>query len=362
MRASGAAHAVDFGGWEHGWLLTGYDATVGALVDPRLRGVPPQARAPQGGSGELLDEEDLFFLPDPQHERLRRLIGGRLTPRRVAELAPRIQHEIDTLLDGLPPGEPVDFVTEFAVPLPVAVLCELLGVPPDGRRYVGDYMLGWLAESGAGVPVTESAGVALAGYLTALIAERRARPRTDLISAMTSVGTDDDILSAVRLLLIAGHHPVTRLLGGGLEVLLRHRSLWTRLAAEPELSRTTVEELLRLITPAMLATRYSQAGAELNGEPLAEGTPVHCALVAANRDPGPFPAPDTFDPDRPAHPHLAFGLGHKHCLGAALARSQMRMVIDTMAARFPRMALTSTPAGAPDGHPFVVLDPTAAGE
>ncbi|MFI6294506.1 cytochrome P450 [Nonomuraea sp. NPDC050790] len=354
MREAGQVHHVNMGGREQGWILTSHEAAAKALVDPRLRGDAPQARGPEK---ELADEEDLFFLPGEQHARLRRMISRQLTPRRVAGLLPRVQHEADLLLDAMPTGEPADLIAAFSRPFPVAVLCELLGVPPEGRHHLRDYVFGWVAEAGVGTVVTESAGVAMAGYLRELIALRGAEPRDDLVSAMAAGADPRDVLSAVRLLLVAGHRPVTRLLTEGVEILLSRRGL---AEARANLD-ATVEELLRLITPTALSSRYVKESMEIGGVELPEGGGVHCVLAAANRDPDRFPDPDAFAPGRPANPHLSFGLGHRHCLGAALARAEARVAIGTLARRFPRMRLAADQGPAPTRAGtrklLVVLDP-----
>lgn len=373
VREAGGVHHVNMGGRETGRLLTGYDAAARALVDPALLGEPAQAwsragRAEEAGGEELPDEEDLFFLPDEQHARLRRLITRQLTHRRVAALTPLIQGEVDALLDAMPAARPVDFVAAFARPLPVAVLCELLRIPADGRRYVRDYVYGWAGEADAETQLADSAGRAMADYLRGLAAERRAAPGDDLISAMVRAKDADpaggDVLSAIRLLLVAGHRPVTRLLVAGLGMLHRPRSRWDQLVVDPALVDGVVEELLRLAIPAPLSSRYAKVDTEVEGVAVPRGGGVHCALGAVNRDPARFSDPDTFDPNRPANPHLAFGLGRKHCLGAPLARAEARLALGTLAQRFPGLRLSDEPA--PAARPGyrqlrVVLDPSAGG-
>lgn len=343
MRQAGAMHYVNMGGREPGWIVTDYDLAAKVLVDPGLMGEPPHASSKRTRPEEQLDEEDLFFLPEERHARLRRMITRPLTHRRVAALAPRIQGEVDRLLDELPASGPVDFTTLFARPLPVAVLCELLGVPESGRRFIREYVFGWVPTSHDATPVTDAAGIAMTAYLKELIAARKADPQEDLISAMAQTDGADtpelDVLSAVRLLLVAGHRPVTTLLNHGVATLLLQRERWQRLVGDPSLIDGAVEELLRVVTPTGLSSRYVKADTEIDGFVLPEGTGVHCALAAANRDPARFDDPEWFDPRRPANPHLAFGLGRKHCLGAPLARAEAVIAISSLLRRFPGLRI-----------------------
>jgi cytochrome P450 len=342
MRDAGPVHHVNMGGRETGWLVTTHEAAARALSDPHMMGEHPLTRRKADHTGadqELVDEEDLFFLPEREHTRLRQLITRQLTHRRVTALTDRIQREVDKALDAMPRTTAVNFFSAFARPLPVAVLCELLGIPESRRQYIQDYVYRWIPDT-HGEPVTDHEGIAMARYLTGLIEQRRFEPRDDLISAMTHAPggpAPSEVLSAVRLLLVAGNRPVTRLLVDGVEVLLRERAEWQRLGADPSRIEATVEELLRVVTPTVLSSRYVKADTMIDGVPVTRGDGVHCALGAANRDPERFPDPEAFDPDRWANPHLAFGLGRKHCLGAALARAEARVVFATLVRRFPAM-------------------------
>ncbi|MFD3533717.1 cytochrome P450 [Streptomyces sp. NPDC058664] len=368
LRESGTPE-VSLGGRETGWMITRYEVAAAALVEPALRGDHPLAVSMRSGADEeACDEEQLFFLPADEHRRLRRTVSRHLTHRRVAALLPRIQREADRLLAAVPAGGTVDLVEAFSRPFPVAVLCELLGIPEAERRHVRDYVYGWIAEYGEATTVTESAGHALARYLGGLIEERADAPGDDLISAMLRQGGEDaellrqDTLAAVRFLLVAGHRPVTRLLNDGLELLLEQREHWEALRSDRGRLDATIEELLRYVTPTALSSRYAAAPTEVDGAPLAAGSGAHCALVAVNRDPARFEEPDRFDPDRTPYPHLSFGLGHKHCLGAALARAEIRIAFDTLLTRFPRMTLgTAGPGTEPERRRlWVVLAPTRA--
>lgn len=366
LREAGAVHHVNMGGRETGFLVTTHEAASRALVDPRMMGEHPLARRPGSEADTaLVDEEDLFFLPEQEHASLRQLITRQLTHRRVTELARRIQREVDRLLDAMPCARPVNFFALFARPLPVAVLCELLGIPQERRQYIQDYVYRWIPDT-HGEPVTDHEGIAMAEFLTGLIEDRRRCPKDDLITAMirsrhaTPTG---EVLSAVRLLLVAGNRPVTRLLLDGVRVLLEERDRWQRLVDDPGRVEATVEELLRFVTPTVLSSRYLSTDTELAGVSLPKGSGVHCALGAANRDPRCFSDPEKFDPDRQSNPHLAFGLGRKHCLGAALARVEARITFSTLARRFPQMRLATVDEvrGEPPGgrRTTVVLAPAS---
>jgi cytochrome P450 len=336
---------VSLGGGENGWMATRYATASEVLVKTGLRGEHPMAWSMRtAAEEEVCDEEQLFFLPTDEHTRLRRMISRQLTHRRVAGLTERIQREADHLLDSIPHSEPVDLVQSFCRPFPVAVLCELLDIPAPERRYIRNYVYGWVAEYGEASLVTKSAGIELADYLKTLIAARREAPGDDLITAMLRTGESDslaeDVLSAIRLLLVAGHRPVTRLLTEGIEILLERREEWERIKQDPERLSQVIEELLRYVTPTTLSSRYASEDTVVEDVPLGPGTGIHCALAGVNRDPEKFEHPNTFDPDRTANHHLAFGLGHKHCLGAALARAEIHIALSTLATRFPHAVLT----------------------
>jgi cytochrome P450 len=373
LRQTGPVHEVDLAGTPI-WLVTGHEAITTAFADATLTaGADPEAPDIAG----LPFEEDLSALPPEDHARLRRMIGRQLTARRVAALRPLIQRETDRLLDAIPAGETADFVDAFARRLPVAVLCDLFALPEDGRRLVHDYVLGWLVEDGdpAG-PAHDATGIAaMAAYLRDLIARRRAHPGDDLISAMIVADGDPagdlELLSAVRLILVAGHRAVTTLLANGLATLTGQPELWRQLVAEPAVLPRAVEELLRIVTPVPLSVpRFAAADTDLAGVPVCQGAAVQAAWGAANRDPARFTDPDTIDLCRSDNPHLSFGHGHHYCLGAALGRAEAQITFGTLARRFPRLlaAGRSTEADYRPGTVRelltlpIVLDPDAAGQ
>ncbi|MFG1617297.1 cytochrome P450 [Nonomuraea wenchangensis] len=309
----------------------------------------------------------------PDHTRLRGLVSRAFTPRMVERLRPRVEAVTAGLIAALP--EEGDLVSGFAYPLPVMVICEMLGVPPeDHERFQGwsetaarslDPMLTaeLISESGR-------SGREFRDYFRDLLELRRRQPGDDLLSALTRVEelTEGELLATCVLLLVAGHETTVNLIANGVLALVRHGLL--RQAAERP--RQVVEEVLRYDPPVQLTGRVALRDAELGGTPVPAGTAVVALIGAANRDPAVFPDPDRFDPDRfdpdrtgpdrtdprrldgarePGR-HLAFGLGIHFCLGATLARMEGEIALSALAAAAPRMELLDP---APPYRPNLVL-------
>ncbi|MEV4455954.1 cytochrome P450 [Microbispora sp. NPDC049633] len=342
FREIGPVHRLNAEGAATTWILTGHAASTRTLTDPRLAGEVEitagfrlQSDDPAlAHKGDL----DLITIDGREHARLRRLIERHLTPERVEALRPRIQRAADGLLDAIPAGEVVDFLHAFAYPLPVLVLCELLGVPEDRRGHIREWILERL------VTPPPKAHHDIDELLRDLIAARRESPSDDLLGwVVADEGDDlaeDDLVSAARFLMVNGHRAPTTVLASGLAALLKRPEQWARLVAEPALVATAVEELLRLVTPfPVTIARQVTAPIEVGGTPIPKGDLLAASLVAANRDPSFFPDPDLLDVGRRDNPHLAFGHGHHHCLGADLARAQLRVAFGTLARRFPDVEL-----------------------
>jgi cytochrome P450 len=240
-------------------------------------------------------------------------------------------------------------VDALAFPLPMTVICELLGVPDLDR----ETFRGWSQDIVGGSPVAESvAATAMSAYLAELIEDKRCGgPREDLLSALIRTRYEDgDQLSADELvgmaflLLVAGHETTVNLIANGVLALLRHPGQLAALRAEPALIDGAIEEILRYEGPVETATwRFAREPVDIGGALIPTGEPVLIALASAGRDPARFPAPDTFDIRRPAQGHLAFGHGIHYCLGAPLARMEARIAIPTLLARAPRLALAPGP-------------------
>jgi len=295
----------------------------------------------------------------PDHTRMRRLAAGAFTARRVAALRDTVAAQATTLanyLGHLARSEPsVDFVAEFSYPLPVRVICSLLGVPAGDQA--------WFRErAGALTAVLEPVLAAgelhdadravaeLESYFTDLVAQRRREPLDDLTTALVQAHDGngatlaaDELLANLVLLLVAGFETTTNLLGNGLVVLLRHPDLAARLREDPALAERYVEELLRFDSPVQLTTRWSREDASYAGVAVPAYSEVLVLLGAGNRDPVRFAKADRFDPARePNHP-LSFGAGAHYCLGAALARLEAQVAFPLLLSRFPTMALAGEP-------------------
>lgn len=328
------------------WLVTSYDEVATVLDDPRF-GVTSPGATPADGATLLQDGE--------QHQRLRRLVGRAFTPRRVESLRPRVQQLADEQVGELTAsGRPADLVSGFAAPLSIAVIAELLGVEIEERdrfRELADTAskADFLAEGGA--EEAEQAWTAFAGYVGGLIADKRARPGDDLLSALVDAGDDGELndyeLTTLALTILAsGYLTATNAISVGVTLLAgegRLAALGTCGATELE---AAVEEVVRLQIGLIgeVFPRWAHEDLVLAGTPIRAGELVLARLGAANRDPAHFDEPDTFAPERftaarKTGAHLAFGRGPHHCLGAALARLEIGTALRTLAHQLPDLRL-----------------------
>ena len=354
LAAVGSVHRVQLPHGEPAWLVTGYDEVRQALADPRLvKGGPPPVVPGQPLPADVHRAmmSDLLHLDPPDHTRLRRLVSSAFTRRRVEDLAPRIGQVADDLLDGLvtaPDG--TDLIPAYAFPLPMTVLCELLGVPADDAPA----FRGWSTTliSGSLAPVAEwvGAATALVGYVRDLLDRKRRDPADDLLHALVAARdgadrlTEDELTSMVFLLLIAGQETTVDLIVNGTLTLLLHPAELDAVRADPAGSLpAVVEEVLRYEGSVQVATpRIAVAPIELGGVGIAPGDLVVPSPLAANRDPR-RPGGDVFDPHRtPSLPHTAFGHGVHHCLGAPLARLEGRIALERLLTRCPDLRLATT--------------------
>ena len=338
------------------WVLTRYDDVVAVLRDPRLAKeaiaafVAARFGAPVPITGlSMLDRDP------PDHTRLRSLVSKAFTPRVVEGLRPRIQQIVDGLLRRALEKGSMDLIEEFAYPIPVNVICEMLGVPvEDHERFKGwslDIARGLdsiLLPRDSEVPKRSVASrTALAEYFRELIAKRRASPRSDLLSALIAAEeagdklSKNELLATCILLLIAGHETTVNLIGNGTLALLRHPDQLRRLRENPALIGTAVEELLRFDGPVQRTARIPSEDVIIDGHTIAKGEMVMPFIGAADRDPAQFPDPDRLDIGRTDNRHIAFGWGIHFCLGAPLARVEGQIAINTLVQRLPSLALAT---------------------
>ncbi|MFI9328960.1 cytochrome P450 [Kitasatospora sp. NPDC052868] len=346
LRSVSPVQEVPGAGGRSSYLVTGYAEAREAFTDPRLSKDTAAFFAGKDTGRNLHPavSRSMLATDPPQHTRLRSLVTKAFTPGAVARLRPYIATVTDELLDAWVPGEPVDAIEGLAVPLPVTVICQLLGVPDADRAAVRTWSNELFA---AGQPDRiDSASHAVAGFMADLIAAKRRTPDDSLLDDLIRArdGEDrlgeDELVSLAVLLLVAGHETTTNLIGNGLLALLRTPDSLQRLRDEPGLVDPAVDELLRLDPPVSTATfRFTTEAVSLGGTEIPAGCPVLIAPGAANRDPARFPDPDRLDLDRDARGQLAFGHGIHRCLGAPLARAEGEIALRRIATRFPRLRL-----------------------
>jgi cytochrome P450 len=339
------------------WIVSRYADARHALNDPRLskdaRRIPDllaeNADAPPARAlAESLVQHMLNADP-PDHTRLRKLVGKAFTMRAIARLRPRIEELAGELADAMAAAGPsLDLLDEFAFPLPMTVICEILGVPQERREEFRNWSNTLL--SGASDEERGAAAGAMAQFLSQLVADKAAHPGDDMLSDIVRASEDGDTLSPGEttamafLLLVAGHETTVNLIGNGMLALLRHPDQLARLRGNPDLVPGAVEEFLRYDGPVNLATfRFTTEPVEIAGTTIPKGDFVLVSLLGANRDEERFAAADELDVERDASGHLAFGYGIHHCLGAPLARLEGEIAFRTLLDRFPDIALDGEP-------------------
>jgi pimeloyl-[acyl-carrier protein] synthase len=340
------------------WVLTRYDDVATVLRDPRFGRAGFHSMLTDGqtriANPDPLPPSMLFQDP-PNHTRLRALVNKAFTPRVVEAMRPHIQDLVDRLLDPVIPTGTMDIIEDLAYPLPVTVICEMLGVPATDQATIRQWSAD-LARSldaigpQADVEVQERgvrARHALAEYFRTQIPERRRQPRTDLLSALIAAEeqgdrlTERELLAMCVLLFVAGHETTVNLIGNGILALLRHPDELRRLQADPALTPSAVEELLRYDSPVQRTARIPSVDVEIDGHTIRQGTMVVAAIGAANRDPAHFVDPDRLGIGRPDNRHVSFGFGIHFCLGAPLARLEAQVAIGTLIRRAPHLQQTS---------------------
>ena len=324
-----------------------HSQTVTCRAGYTIPGGPPMPTMGDFGGNVLL------FIDPPQHTRLRKLVSRAFTPRRVETLRGKVAAYVDDILDRFADEKEMDVVADLGHPLPLHVICEMLGVPTEDRGQFGHYSgaISRLLDGDKLTPVETQQGVTavmkLMAYFSQLFHDRRKSPGDDLLSDLLAVEESGDRLTlkelraTVALLFIAGHETITNLVAHGTYALLQFPDELARLHADPSLVPSAVEELLRYDPPTHLTFRRATETLDLGGEKLEPGQVVVVLHSAANRDPARFADPERLDVGRRDNHHLAFGHGIHHCVGAALSRMEGQEVFGRMVGRFPSLHLVS---------------------
>ncbi len=362
LRAQGAI--LPFSGLmgkERGWLVTQYDDVVALLKDPRFIKDPQRlAPSPQGEQAQsdegaavlnsfLTYRRDLLVTDPPDHTRLRGLVSKAFTPRMIEQLRPRIQQLADELLDAVQEQGRMDLIADFAFPLPITVISEMLGIPTAHRQQFRAWSQTLVAGAvGSDPEKVQTAMEAFVQYIKTRLSEKRAHPGTDLTSGLVQAEergdhlSEAELISTIFLLIIGGHETTVNLIGNGTLALLLHPEQLNLLRTHPSLIPSAIEELLRYTAPVSLATpRWASEDIPLHDQVIRRGEVVFVSLIAANTDPQHFAHPEVLDSARQENQHVAFGKGIHFCLGAPLARLEGQIAIGTLLRRLPHLRLAS---------------------
>jgi cytochrome P450 len=339
------------------WFVTRYDDVVALLtdnerfvLDPKLALTPAELEAHVAEiAADERASENLLAKDGEDHRRLRRLVTKAFTPRMVEQLRPRIQQIADDLIDRVEEQGRMELVDDFAFPLPITVIAELLGIPVEDR----DRFRVWSTNAVMPALTPEEREIAarrgdeFIAYLDELFAARRAAPTDDLVSALVLAEdggdtlSENELYSMVVLLIVAGHETTVSLITNAVHALLTHPEQLEALRTDPSLMPTAVEELLRFDSPVeRTITRWVASDCELGGETLRRGDLVIAVVGSANRDAGQFRDADTLDLARGDNRHIGFGRGPHYCLGAPLARLETEIALETLFRRLPNLRLT----------------------
>jgi len=368
------------------WVLTRHADCTALLRDNRFGHPNPDTPPANPMFSQNSAAAGMLYAPDgtpvlsfllqnpPGHTRLRRSVSRAFTARMVARLEPRVEQIVDGLLDDALSTGSVDLIPALARPLPVTVISELLGVPPEDHTRFTEWSNTlargvdpvFLLSPGVVEQVARARGE-FQDYFRDLAALRRRRPGDDLLSALVSVDelTEAELLVTCTLLLVAGHETTVNLIGNGTLALVRHPEALARFRSDPSIAADVVEELLRYDSPVQIVGRTALTDAEIAGVSIARGDLVLGLVGAANRDPAVFPDPDRLDLDRTAIRHLSFGNGIHFCLGAPLARLEGRIALRRLMERAPGLRLVGEPRWKENvvlrglDHLPVDLDPSA---
>jgi len=322
------------------WGLISYEAVAFARRRPELFSSAGGSRPLTGPLPHMID------MDDPQHHVRRSLVGKGFTPRRIAALEPQVSQIVSELLESFSGG---DCVSEVAAPIPLYVIADLLGIPPADRKQLLEWSEQMLAGQGDRSEETlrrrYAAITAYREYAAALVAERRRNPGDDLVTVLAHASvdgsrmSDEEVISETLLVLIGGDETTRHVISGGVEQLLRDRRHWEALSSDPSRIPAAVEEMLRWVSPIKNMCRTLVEDTEVGGVTIPAGDQALLLYEAANRDPEVFEGPHAFDPGRTPNEHVAFGLGRHFCMGAFLARLEVRVLLEQLLTRHPTLDL-----------------------
>jgi cytochrome P450 len=359
LHEEGPLHYLDVDGKWALWSIVGHAECSSAAKDPRLSAKRAQQMIlslPLSSQGEFSELARMFglwliFMDPPEHTRLRKLLNKGFSPAAIEGLRPQVEAIVDQMLKPLQRGSEVELMHEFANPLPVRIILEMLGIPQELR----DTFVGWSQAIAVfrGSPdrtveharAAQDALIALTEFFRNAVAERRRHKGNDLISLLIDIEEEGEVLTEEELyaqciaLLFAGHETTRNLIGNGMYTLLRHPQETEELRENPEIIRSAVEEILRYESPVQFTARVLKEDVEICGQQIRKGWSVLCMLGAANRDPKRFREPDQLDLKRLNNQHLAFSAGPHACIGGQLARLEGQIALLNLVKRFPEMKL-----------------------
>ena len=351
LREAGGAHQAVRPGAGHVWVISRYADVKTLLSDPRMSLETRHSRNGYEGFGlpPALDQ-NLLNVDDQAHARMRRLVSSAFTPRRVEALKERVQAVIDRLITAIAPHDQADLLGQLAAPAPLIVICELLGIPESDGAVFQDFTRSLMSPNDPNRPSMRDAVTGMYACLVGLIERKRAEPADDLLSAMIAARDGDDrlteneLMSLAFLILWAGFETTVHLIANGMAALLSEPRLADLVREEPDphtpRMAALVEELLRRDGPALTSIRrFALEDLKIGERIVPAGETVLLAIASANRDPQYFANPDDIDLDRGSAGHLGFGHGPHYCLGAPLARMEVRAALWTAIHRLPNLAL-----------------------
>jgi hypothetical protein len=353
LRDTAPVHRVAGTDGNPAWLVTRYEDVREALANPLLS-MDKKHALPGSYQGLSLPpalDANLLNMEAPDHTRIRRLVVRAFTARRIEQLRTPVRETADRLLDALGRHGSADLIAAYAAPLPITVICDLLGIPGEHRRDFRAWTDVLVAPDPARPGAAKEAVAAMLGFLTQLLADKRKKPADDLLSDLIAVRdegdrlSEDELMSLAFLILFAGYENTVQLIGNAILGLLTHPDQLAALRANPERFPNAVEEFARHEGPALLAIRrFPVEDVTIGAVTVPAGETVLLSLAAANRDPARFPDPERLDLGRDASGHLALGRGIHYCVGAPLARLETEIAVSALLERLPDLALDTDPA------------------